>query len=158
MFPATGETIRAKEAMVFGVERALVLLVVELQQGAGMRRALRQQRAEILQQHHMVGDRRAVVAAQMQGAQRVGGVVGGGAPAGRFPRDGEVIMEHREAVLAMNHKIDLDPGAQRHAFEDALAGEHRIGRAAPGAVPLEESPVTVAGHPDGIRHQAVLER
>ena len=49
------------------------------------------------------------------------------------------------AVVAVNDQIDLDAGAERHAFEDAPAGEHRIGGPAPGAMPFEAGPVTVAG-------------
>ena len=49
-----------------GVERRGVLLVVELQQRLGMGAVAGEQRGEVLEQHHRVGDRRAVVVAEAE--------------------------------------------------------------------------------------------
>ena len=47
---------------------------------------------------------------------------------------------------------------ERHAFEDAPAGEDRIADTAASTVPLDEGAVTVAGHRDWINHDAAEDR
>jgi hypothetical protein len=54
----------------------------------------------------------------------------------------------------VNHEVDLDAGAERHAFKDTAAGEHGVGGAAAATVPLEEGAVTIAGHGYRITHEA----
>ena len=69
-----------------------------------------------------------------------------------------MIVEDGEAIAAMDDEIDLDAGAKRHALENAPAGEHRIGGAAPPAVPFEEGAVTIAGHRNRVAHDAAWDR
>ena len=69
-----------------------------------------------------------------------------------------MVVQHRKTIAAVDHEIDLDAGAERHALEDATAGEHRIGGAAARAVPFEEGAVTVARHRYRIAHDAAWDR
>ena len=53
----------------------------------------------------------------------------------------------------VDDEIDLDAGAERHALEDALAGEHRIAAPAAGAVPLEEGRCPLRVIDDRVGHR-----
>src|SRR5690606_32576167 len=103
-------------------------------------------------------DRLAIVAAQMEQAHLRRAQCTRRTIAGRLAIYGGMVMEHRKTVAAVDHEVNLDTGAEPHAFEDAPAGEHRIGGAAAGAVPLEVGAVTVAGHRYRIAHIAAWDR
>ena len=123
-----------------------------------MRRRFLQQGAEVLEQHHLVRDRGTVVAPKVQCAELVGRV-GDRAPLPRrLARDRRVVVQDGKAVILVDDKIDFDAGAERHAFEDAPAGEDRITDTAAGAVPFEEGAVTVADHRNWFNHDGALDR
>ena len=103
----------AKVAMAAGVEGGGVLLVVELQQRVGVGAVAGDQRGEVLEQHHLVGDAARRHCRGGGGARSVGG--GGGAHragAGGLAVERQVV-QHGEAVVGVDHEVDLDAGAER---------------------------------------------
>ena len=121
----------AKVATARGVSGGVVLLVVELEQRLGVerrRRAIRAARSS--SSMHRVGDRGAGVVAQVEGPERRRrGVARTGPRAGGLAVEGQVVQDG-EAVVGVDDEVDLDAGAERHALEDAAAGEDRVGGAA----------------------------
>ena len=109
------------------------------------------QRREILEQHHPVRDRVPSLPRRRRVAERAAEAWRDRAGAGRLALERQVVQDG-EAVVGMQDEVDLDAGPERHALEDAPAGEDRIGGAAAGAVPLEEGAVAVAGHRDRVGH------
>ncbi len=60
------------------------------------------------------------------------------------------IVQDGETLIGVHDEVDLDTGADPHGFEDARRREFGIGRLAPGPVPLEKGPVTIAFDENGI--------
>ncbi|MNE14351.1 hypothetical protein D3C80_1072290 [compost metagenome] len=107
--------------------------------------------AEIFQQQNPVGDRLAVIAAQMELAQGGGGGVAHLALTGRLPLQRQV-MHYRETVIAMNDEIDFNTGAKPHRLDDEPSGEDRIGNTATAAMPLDGGAMAIAVKMDGCAH------
>ncbi|MNS82453.1 hypothetical protein D3C72_1161990 [compost metagenome] len=112
---------------------------------------VREQGAEVFEQHHLRSDRLAAIVAQVKLTQRSGGCVAHSAGAGGFPFQ-RPVMQNGAAVIGMNDEIDFDARTKAHRLDDALAGEDRIAGVSAGAMPFEPGPVAVAFDKDRLVH------
>ncbi len=109
------------------------------------------QPAQVVEQHDPVGNRRPIIAAQVQLPDFVVRGRRHRALSGRFPLKG-LVVQHGKTLVGGDHKVNLDAGAEPHGLQNAGTCEHRIARLAAGAMPFEPGTVTIALDIEGIGH------
>src|SRR5690606_3897525 len=131
-----------------------VFLEVELQQRVGMWRVFGQEIAEVLEQQDPVGQGRAIIAAQVEPAERLGTGIPHETRTGGFAVKA-LVVEHGAAMVGMDDQVDLDAGPEPHGFENALGREDWIGALAAASMPCEPGAVAAAVDMEGIAHAAL---